>query len=1343
MKRQRLLAFSFFPAFTPPMSGGETRLFEIYGRLSEFFDVTLLSSGYLHAPVQTVVHRPAFTEIRIEKGNDFADAWSKLAAEEPGGEFSGIALAMAGGRIQELHRQYLSHYQDCDIIVHDSPFTVPYDLFFGFDDKPRVYNSYNAEHVLAQHLYKGPKAGEIAAVVASLERRLIEGAALVTVCSEEDGETLKVLASGEPPPFIKVPNGVATLATHVHRADATKSERGVFIGSGHRPNVEAARFIVSRIAPALPGVVFDIVGGCLDEDEPLPPNVVRHGVVSTSERERILATADFAINPMAEGSGSSLKVPDFLSYGLPLLSTAFGARGFDLTAGQHYVACGLETFVEDVREALASPQTLAAIGKAGQRHIEENYEWGVIARRFAATLSGLSGARSNILKDRFILGLNDYSVANGTGGGSARIRAIYGEVGAKLPIVLLCLTDAPALRIQAVDRLFIEIAVPKTWVHLSHAREIDSQHWVSAADIVSLKLAPDNELLIAFYEFLRLRAWRICIEHVYMASLPRQFGDRFTYVAHNCETNLKSQSLVRHPLADELIATVRDAEDWAVSNADLIVGVSDEDLQALTIGRSSGAPSAVVANTAQAPDWDAVGPLSADKPWSAAFIGSGHMPNVEAARFVVEQLAPTRPNIEFHLAGSVCDALAGPLPANAQLHGVLSEVERSRFLADRKICLNPITSGGGSNVKLADYLLHGAPVLTTPFGLRGYAPEVENYVHVASMDGFAEALDEILESVETTDRAGRIAFADATLSPRVQAERFVALLDALATPRKRVLAVTYRYIWPPKGGAEIHFWSFLKALNDDGRFDIDVAATDIADIGSSSRFNSTFTSAAEEGAPTGMERVRYARFAADLLASPNAQAEAARIWRSQPSYEKASYEAIGNDPTDVTLLWGWYWPEQGKDGWFRRAAHDAAIFIPLGVSVRLEGHAPSRTLVRQIAADGTLAGTAALDGVFSFTLVGRGGWIALQGSAEVLSVSDPRPVAFVLKKLTAGNEEIDLSVAQPVTDRAPTHIAKTAALTAAADKVRRPEGINLLRARGPHSPALAEWLGENAARYDLIFTQNCVFETARLAIDAGNAAGVPTLLLPHVHIEDDFYHFPDVEETIAASTVTIVAPQAAADYYRERGATNVRYLSAGLDLDEAYSESDREAFRLLYPDSTPFVLILGRKAASKNYPEVIQVVDELARSRPVRLLMIGFDEDGAPLHSPNVVFLGQQPRDVVRGALMSCLALVNMSGSESFGLVLLEAWAAGRPVVVNRNSAAFTELVRDGENGLLADMADLGDAIARLLDEADLGDALALGGRSELQKRGLRAVAGEFVAICAELASAPKHINEL
>lgn len=92
-----------------------------------------------------------------------------------------------------------------------------------------------------------------------------------------------------------------------------------------------------------------------------------------------------------------------------------------------------------------------------------------------------------------------------------------------------------------------------------------------------------------------------------------------------------------------------------------------------------------------------------------------------------------------------------------------------------------------------------------------------------------------------------------------------------------------------------------------------------------------------------------------------------------------------------------------------------------------------------------------------------------------------------------------------------------------------------------------------------------------------------------------------------------------------------------------------------------------------------------------------------------------------------------MSASESFGIVVLEAWMAGKAVVVNAQCAAFHDLVVDGENGLLVRDHELVEALRLVVSDAALRERLAASGRSSCNKFSWAQICTEFVAACDEL----------
>jgi phosphatidylinositol alpha-mannosyltransferase len=89
------------------------------------------------------------------------------------------------------------------------------------------------------------------------------------------------------------------------------------------------------------------------------------------------------------------------------------------------------------------------------------------------------------------------------------------------------------------------------------------------------------------------------------------------------------------------------------------------------------------------------------------------------------------------------------------------------------------------------------------------------------------------------------------------------------------------------------------------------------------------------------------------------------------------------------------------------------------------------------------------------------------------------------------------------------------------------------------------------------------------------------------------------------------------------------------------------------------------------------------------------------------------------------------TGGESFGYVLVEAMAAGLPVVAS-DTPGYDEVVRDGVDGLLvppSDPAALADSAARVLDDPALADRLRSAGRERAARFDWPIVVEEIEAV--------------
>ena len=126
------------------------------------------------------------------------------------------------------------------------------------------------------------------------------------------------------------------------------------------------------------------------------------------------------------------------------------------------------------------------------------------------------------------------------------------------------------------------------------------------------------------------------------------------------------------------------------------------------------------------------------------FIGSAHRPNIEALDFIVNTLAPQLRHCYFVVIGTVCTALTHSRLPNILLFGKMDEEFNDILLRACDVAINPMFSGSGSNLKVAEYFAYNIPVISTPKGVRGY--RIKNYREaiICEEDDFSEKILEIL-----------------------------------------------------------------------------------------------------------------------------------------------------------------------------------------------------------------------------------------------------------------------------------------------------------------------------------------------------------------------------------------------------------------------------------------------------------------------------------------------------------------------------------------------------------------------------------------------------------------------
>lgn len=147
--------------------------------------------------------------------------------------------------------------------------------------------------------------------------------------------------------------------------------------------------------------------------------------------------------------------------------------------------------------------------------------------------------------------------------------------------------------------------------------------------------------------------------------------------------------------------------------------------------------------------------------WVLAFVGGDWGPNREALAMLVDRVLPrvAGDGVKLLVVGAVGAALAGRREPWLAVAGEIADLASVLHAADAGA--NPVTTGGGSNVKVPAYLACGLATITTPFGLRGYAALGEHCV-VAESEAFADAVRSRPRGWAAEGRATPAALADFT-----------------------------------------------------------------------------------------------------------------------------------------------------------------------------------------------------------------------------------------------------------------------------------------------------------------------------------------------------------------------------------------------------------------------------------------------------------------------------------------------------------------------------------------------------------------------------------------------------
>ena len=463
---------------------------------------------------------------------------ARLQKYVPGGSVIDVAFPWMTRLSSNFVQALRASAGSSDVVVFTHPWSYPLckKLLGG---KMVIYDAHNFEWGLRSNLLSSTSVGRMLSnSVRRVEGELVKRCDQVWACSKEDADAMSSAYQVPRSKFYLVPNCADTATLRpASRSEREAAKRAndwlgrrvvLFIGSGYRPNTEAAAFITEQLAPKFPDVVFAIAGsvkqdylrsrtaaqliehfgshrtpicisdgwydaehwaegmavrwtapeffietmgsggalrlqlktpnrnritvsqggkviseselaegenilefefaaggplsfrlqqqhraandprvlGCVvqelqwrtpagswqtlplekaDLQALLPENVELLGVIPEEALYRVLHASDIALNPVEMGSGTNLKLLQYMAAGLPILSTEAGIRGIE-GARDLCVVEPLSGFEAALQIMLADTDALGFLGEAARAEAERNYDWHVVTDRAAGQL---------------------------------------------------------------------------------------------------------------------------------------------------------------------------------------------------------------------------------------------------------------------------------------------------------------------------------------------------------------------------------------------------------------------------------------------------------------------------------------------------------------------------------------------------------------------------------------------------------------------------------------------------------------------------------------------------------------------------------------------------------------------------------------------------------------------------------------------------------------------------------------------------------------------------------------------------------------------------------------------
>jgi len=259
-------------------------------------------------------------------------------------------------------------------------------------DVMTIYHSHNVEYLLR----KGKNIWPVVLITKYSEKWLMRHTDISTAVSSKDADLFKRLYGVRP---VLLPNGVHSEGFYEVREEDIerikdkyhlKGKVVLFMGlAGYKPTEEALDFLIDKVFPRILSkdkyAKLAVLGGKMQKKEEF---IINPGVIPYEEVPVFIKACDVCAAPIFSGSGTRIKILEYMAAGKPVVSTTKGAEGLDVGTEKNIIIADDEKkFAEAVFDLLEHPDKAQLIGSNGKELVERSYSWEKIVKDFLISIN--------------------------------------------------------------------------------------------------------------------------------------------------------------------------------------------------------------------------------------------------------------------------------------------------------------------------------------------------------------------------------------------------------------------------------------------------------------------------------------------------------------------------------------------------------------------------------------------------------------------------------------------------------------------------------------------------------------------------------------------------------------------------------------------------------------------------------------------------------------------------------------------------------------------------------------------------------------------------------------------